>query len=145
MKNLKTILGLFILIIIAFGAFLIIINPSNNKEVSQNITPLTPVTPIKNPVVTNPTPKPTPTPTPTPTVKSYPLSDVALHANAQSCWTAISGNVYNLTSFINQHPGGSRAITSLCGIDGTNGFLNQHEGQRRPLSELQNLFIGKLK
>jgi cytochrome b involved in lipid metabolism len=73
------------------------------------------------------------------------MSQVRLHNSAQDCWTAISGNVYDLTPFIRQHPGGASAIISLCGIDGTAAFLNQHAGQSRPEAELQSLFIGKLR
>jgi cytochrome b involved in lipid metabolism len=90
-------------------------------------------------------PAPAPKPAPIPTVKSYTIGQVALHNSAQDCWTAISGNVYNLTPFIDQHPGGVNTIVSLCGIDGTDAFLNQHAGQRRPEAELQSLFIGILK
>jgi Cytochrome b5-like Heme/Steroid binding domain len=101
---------------------------------------------IPKPIPTpTPVPVPVPAPTPAPTANSHSLSEVALHNNAQSCWTAISGNVYDLTPFINQHPGGSRTILTLCGIDGTALFLNQHAGQMRPEAELQSFFIGILK
>jgi cytochrome b involved in lipid metabolism len=61
------------------------------------------------------------------------MAEVATHNTAQNCWTAIDGNVYNVTSWINQHPGGAQAIISLCGIDGSNAFNGQHGGQKRPL------------
>jgi cytochrome b involved in lipid metabolism len=51
-----------------------------------------------------PTPIPTPTPTPTPTTPSYTIQDVQTHSVKTNCWTAINGNVYNLTSAFGQHP-----------------------------------------
>ena len=158
MNGLKIVLGLGILAVIGVGAYFIIVNsPSvavlptlvGNGTVSSTgtATPLV-ITPAPTPVPTpipKPTPTPIPAPTPTPVANSHTLSEVALHNNAQSCWTAISGNVYDLTPFINQHPGGLRAILSLCGIDGTILFLNQHAGQRRPQAELQSLLIGTLR
>jgi cytochrome b involved in lipid metabolism len=73
---------------------------------------------------------------------SYTLAQVATHSNASSCWSIVQNNVYDLTSWINQHPGGSQAILSICGKDGTVAFEGQHGGQSRPLSELQGFAIG---
>jgi cytochrome b involved in lipid metabolism len=75
---------------------------------------------------------------------TYTMAQVAQHASATSCFTAISGSVYNLTSFINQHPGGAQAILSLCGRDGTAAFMAQHGGQGSPERELAALKIGVL-
>jgi cytochrome b involved in lipid metabolism len=74
--------------------------------------------------------------------KTFTMAQVASHNSAVSCYTAIGGSVYDLTSFINQHPGGSAAIKSLCGIDGTAAFNAQHGGQSRPANELASLKIG---
>src|SRR5690242_15367490 len=100
---------------------------------------------------------PTPTPTPTPTNsqssgtanastsdKTYTMADVQQHKDGTSCWTAINGNVYDVTSWINQHPGGPEAILSLCGTDGSSAFNDQHGGQRRPEQELASFKIGTL-
>jgi cytochrome b involved in lipid metabolism len=57
----------------------------------------------------------------------------------------VNTNVYNLTSWINSHPGGSRAILGMCGKDATTAFLNQHGGQKRPEQELATFFIGNYK
>ncbi len=52
----------------------------------------------------------------------YTLSDIATHTEAASCWTSIDGSVYDLTEFIEEHPGGSKAILVICGFDGTGSF-----------------------
>jgi cytochrome b involved in lipid metabolism len=47
------------------------------------------------------------------------LQEVALHATTDDCWASIHGNVYDLTEWVNEHPGGSIYIQSVCGRDGT--------------------------
>lgn len=74
----------------------------------------------------------------------YTMADVAEHNSASSCWTAINGSVYDVTSWIDQHPGGAAPILSLCGTDGSSAFNAQHGGQRRPESELATFKIGTL-
>ncbi|HVM91152.1 MAG TPA: cytochrome b5-like heme/steroid binding domain-containing protein [Verrucomicrobiae bacterium] len=75
---------------------------------------------------------------------SYTMADVQKHNSGSSCWTAINGNVYDVTNWINQHPGGPDAILSLCGTDGSSAFNGQHGGQGRPESELATFKIGTL-
>lgn len=72
------------------------------------------------------------------------MAQVAKHNSAASCYTTISGSVYDVTTWINQHPGGKQAILSLCGTDGTAAFTAQHAGQRRPATELASFKIGTL-
>jgi uncharacterized membrane protein len=74
---------------------------------------------------------------------TYTLADLQKHASAASCWSAINGNVYDLTKWINRHPGGPDVIKGLCGRDGSAGFNGQHGGQSRPASELAAFKIGK--
>jgi cytochrome b involved in lipid metabolism len=71
------------------------------------------------------------------------MTDVAKHNSASSCWTVVNGSVYDVTSWINRHPGGAGAILSMCGTDASNAFDDQHGGQRRPEQELASFFIGK--
>lgn len=33
-------------------------------------------------------------------------SEVAKHKSTDSCWTVIHGKVYDITSFLDKHPGG---------------------------------------
>ena len=72
------------------------------------------------------------------------MAEVQKHNAGSSCWTAVNGGVYDLTSFTSKHPGGSSAILSLCGIDGTSAFMDQHGNQKRPNNELTGLKIGDL-
>jgi hypothetical protein len=74
----------------------------------------------------------------------YTMEKVKANASAASCWAVISGNVYDLTKWIGSHPGGSGAITSLCGTDGTSAFLGMHEGKAKPQSRLSGYLLGPL-
>lgn len=86
----------------------------------------------------------TTTGTTTPGSPAYSLAQVAVHKDATSCYTVISGKVYDLTLWINMHPGGKDKILSICGIDGTAPFIAQHGGQRKPMSTLARFLIGTL-
>jgi cytochrome b involved in lipid metabolism len=79
-----------------------------------------------------------------PSPAGYSLADVAAHNSASSCWTAINGKVYDVTSWIGRHPGGRAAILSLCGTDGSAAFNGQHGGQARPEAELATFYIAPL-
>lgn len=80
----------------------------------------------------------------TTTSQAYTLTIVANHNSQSSCWTAINGNVYDVTKWIGQHPGGAQAIIGLCGKDGSSAFNDQHGGQRKPENELASFKIGTL-
>jgi cytochrome b involved in lipid metabolism len=80
----------------------------------------------------------------TATPTSFTAAQVAAHASVASCYSSINGAVYDLTSWISQHPGGSAAIKGLCGKDGSAAFNGQHGGQGRPESELAGFKIGTL-
>lgn len=73
------------------------------------------------------------------------MAEVATHTSASDCWSAIDGKVYNLTAWIERHPGGAVVIKALCGKDGSAGFNGQHQGQRRPADELARFLVGDLK
>jgi cytochrome b involved in lipid metabolism len=59
------------------------------------------------------------------------------------CWSAINGSVYNLTSFVGNHPGG-QAILKICGKDGSAIFNAQHGGGAKQQQILANLKVGVL-
>lgn len=74
----------------------------------------------------------------------YTLADVAQHSDPSDCWTAVNGNVYDVTAWIDQHPGGSKVIMGMCGRDASQSFDGQHQGQPRPEQELANFLLGPL-
>jgi cytochrome b involved in lipid metabolism len=76
---------------------------------------------------------------------SYSNAEVAGHATASDCWAIINGGVYDLTSWIPQHPGGERAIEGLCGKDGSAAFNGQHGGGAAQQAILAELKVGVIK
>lgn len=79
----------------------------------------------------------------TPQEATFTLEEVAQHGKSSDCYTAINGDVYDLTEFIRMHPGGP-VITALCGIDGTQQFEAQHGRSPQAKRELSSLRIGSL-
>lgn len=75
---------------------------------------------------------------------AYTLAQVREHASTTSCWAAVSGSVYDLTTWIGQHPGGAAAITGLCGTDATAAFTAQHGDDQAPQQRLAGFRIGAL-
>lgn len=93
---------------------------------------------------------PASSPTPSPTNKSYTLEEVAAHAGRESCWLAIEGKVYDVTSFVQGgfHPG-KEAILQGCGKDATELFNTRPMGSGTAHSErarkmLPKYYIGEL-
>jgi tetratricopeptide (TPR) repeat protein len=72
------------------------------------------------------------------------LDEVKKHNSADDCWSIIDGNVYDLTNWVNSHPGGSSRITSICGKDGSSNFLGQHSNSNSAKSQLNRFELGKL-
>ncbi len=95
---------------------------------------------------TVPTPTtPVPTqPTTQPTAGGITLAQIASHNSNASCWSAVNGSVYDLTSWIPNHPGGSQSILSMCGIDGSASYNNQHGGGSKPARILAGFKLGAL-
>ena len=79
-----------------------------------------------------------------PVAAGYTMERVKANGTTSSCWAVISGNVYDLTKWIGSHPGGSGAITSLCGTDGTSGFNAMHRNQSKPEARLAGYLLGPL-
>jgi len=51
---------------------------------------------------------------------------VAKHNTAESCWVVLYGNVYDVTRFLPEHPGGSKVILQLAGTDATDEYDPVH-------------------
>jgi len=93
------------------------------------------------PAPTEPTPGATPGATPDSGIS---VAEVQKHNTAKDCWTVVNGDVYDLTSYISRHKGGSAVLTAICGKDGTNAFSGQHAGASKPNADLSSLLVGPL-
>lgn len=74
----------------------------------------------------------------------YTMAIVATHNSKESCWTTIAGQVYDLTDWVQNHPGGANEILSLCGKDGTSAFQSEHSKDHEPKETLNSYVIGVL-
>lgn len=63
---------------------------------------------------------------------SWTADEVAQHSSKSDCWTIIADSVYNLTTFINRHPGGDE-ILRACGTDATMLFTSRQTNDGQPI------------
>lgn len=73
------------------------------------------------------------------------MADVPAHSTPGSCWAVVSGNVYDLTTWISRHPGGPGPIQGLCGTDATANFQRKHGSSSNAKAMLALLKIGTLR
>ncbi|KAL1855674.1 hypothetical protein Daus18300_011055 [Diaporthe australafricana] len=52
--------------------------------------------------------------------------NIAQHTSKESCWVILYGNVYDVTDFLSEHPGGSKIILKLAGKDATEEYDPVH-------------------
>ena len=57
----------------------------------------------------------------------YTKEEVAKHTGPNDCWVIINGNVYDMTEFLPDHPGGVKAPSLLSGGDATEQFNLLHK------------------
>ena len=75
-------------------------------------------------------------------LKEYTLADIAQHNSQKDIWIVIKGKVYDVTPYVEEHPGGL-AILRNAGGDTTEGF---HGPQHPPrvFDIIDDFLIGKL-
>jgi cytochrome b involved in lipid metabolism len=72
------------------------------------------------------------------------MAEVQKHNSASDCWSVINGQVYDLTSYVNSHPGGASLIKAICGKDGSAAFAGQHASASKPNNVLAAFALGPL-
>lgn len=71
------------------------------------------------------------------------LNDICQHNTKQDCWIVINDSVYNVTDYLDQHPGGSTIIINCSGRDATKEF-NQVGHSRNANAILAKYAIGQV-
>ncbi|CAD8150575.1 unnamed protein product [Paramecium pentaurelia] len=66
------------------------------------------------------------------------------HDNQSSAYVAIKGKVYDVTSFLNSHPGGREFLLLNCGRDASLAFQSYHPFSEKPEKLLEKYLIGDL-
>ncbi len=141
-KLLYTVAVVFVLFLIA-GVMRLTANRADNDDYRDDA----PIQVSGKATQTTPADSASPTSGTSPAVETstFSAADVAQHANASSCYVNVGGNVYDLTSWIAQHPGGSEAILGLCGTNGTDAFARQHGSNAKAQAALASFMIGTLR
>ncbi|CAJ1939031.1 unnamed protein product [Cylindrotheca closterium] len=105
--------------------------------------------PTSRPTTAPPTQRPTTAP---PTelwgcpMEFYTVQDVAQHPDANSCWYALYGVIYDLTGYIDDHKGGRGTILADCGKDATVQFVaeKKHDVSLLIKKGFSSMIIGRL-
>ncbi|KAJ3760979.1 FMN-dependent dehydrogenase-domain-containing protein [Lentinula raphanica] len=72
---------------------------------------------------------------------SWSLQEVSKHNNSKSCWVIINKRVYDVTDFLQEHPGGSSIILKYAGRDATSAYepIHPSDALDKNLSPSQHL------
>ncbi|XP_057645299.1 cytochrome b5 [Chionomys nivalis] len=76
-------------------------------------------------------------------VKYYTLEEIQKHKDSKSTWVILHHKVYDLTKFLEEHPGGEEVLREQAGGDATENFEDVgHSTDARELSK--SYIIGEL-
>jgi len=77
-------------------------------------------------------------------VQEFTSEEVVAHNKKKDLWVVINGSVYDITPFVDEHPGGEEVLLDVAGQDATEAFDDVgHSDEAREI--LQGLLKGKLK
>ncbi|XP_010685005.2 cytochrome b5 [Beta vulgaris subsp. vulgaris] len=75
--------------------------------------------------------------------KVFSLSEVAEHNSSKDCWLVIGGKVYDVTKFLEDHPGGDEVLLSATGKDATDDFEDVgHSSTARAM--MDEMYVGDI-
>lgn len=75
--------------------------------------------------------------------KLYSMGEASQHNTREDCWVVIDGKVYDVTEYLDEHPGGDDVLLSASGRDSTEEFEDAgHSQSAREL--MQDYCIGEL-
>lgn len=77
------------------------------------------------------------------TLTVYSYEDVAKHNSTSDLWVVYNGRVYDITSYVDEHPGGEEVVVDVAGTDATEAFDDiGHSDDAHEI--LKGLLIGKV-
>ncbi|XAR58722.1 hypothetical protein NMG60_11014221 [Bertholletia excelsa] len=73
----------------------------------------------------------------------FTLAEASQHNSAKDCWLVIRGKVYDVTKFLEDHPGGDDVLISSTGKDATDDFEDVgHSSSARAM--MDEFYIGDI-
>lgn len=69
------------------------------------------------------------------------VAEIARHNKESDCWIIIKGKVYDVTDYLDDHPGGVEIITDLAGQDSTEDFEDVGHSEEA-YDQLVDYYIG---
>uniref|UniRef100_A0AAQ4PIF6 Cytochrome b5 heme-binding domain-containing protein n=1 Tax=Gasterosteus aculeatus aculeatus TaxID=481459 RepID=A0AAQ4PIF6_GASAC len=76
-------------------------------------------------------------------VKYYTLEEISAHSVSSDSWLIIHDKVYDITSFLEEHPGGEEVLLEQAGADATESFEDVgHSTDAREM--LLQYYVGEL-
>lgn len=76
-------------------------------------------------------------------VAQYNLDDLSKHDKPKDCWIVLFGKVFDVSPFVDHHPGGDTNLTWHAGTDASRVFQDQGHGIKH-LQVLEKYFVGVL-
>uniref|UniRef100_A0A0D9XCM8 Cytochrome b5 heme-binding domain-containing protein n=1 Tax=Leersia perrieri TaxID=77586 RepID=A0A0D9XCM8_9ORYZ len=116
----EVIVVISLIMLLVLGAFFVITRPNNNGKGKETQSP-------------NSGKK----------SRSYTMKEISTHNKRKDCWIIINDKVYDVTSYVEEHPGGDEILNNAGG-DSTEGFLGPQHGPR-VFDIIEDFCIGKLK
>ncbi len=59
--------------------------------------------------------------------RSFSPEEVARHNTAEDCWIIVNGQVFDVTRFLAEHPGGKKVLLKVAGQDASAQFAQFHK------------------
>ncbi len=70
------------------------------------------------------------------------ISEISKHNTQQDCWIIVNSRVYDVTEYLEYHPGGPETIIPYCGKDATYAFQVDKPHSSKAASLLNSLYVG---
>jgi len=74
-------------------------------------------------------PAPAPVPLSATAARVLSLAEVARHASPDDCWMAIDSQVYDLSSYLPDHPADPAVILAWCGREASEAYRTKQKGR----------------
>ncbi|XP_061370382.1 cytochrome B5-like [Gastrolobium bilobum] len=75
--------------------------------------------------------------------KLFAFEEVAKHNHKKDCWIIVNGKVYDVTPFLDDHPGGDEALLSAAEKDATTDFEDVGHSDSA-IEMMQKYYVGKV-